>query len=183
LWEGIGPRVVDAVVDRTLHFGVDTRSTLPARPHADLVFVPLFSDVHVVVRARRRPAATAPLFYVPRIAPSERVLAGLRARGRVPGRVVPCGDLELVKSLVRHGAGIGILPWRVAMQDTPRGELRLVDARLPHEADAGMLFYRADLHRTRAAMVLRDEILRRGRELDGVTMPCGVPRVTRAAAR
>jgi DNA-binding transcriptional LysR family regulator len=48
--------------------------------------------------------------YVPRIPSSQRVVEALRATGKLPGRVVPCGDLELVKSLVLHGAGIGILP-------------------------------------------------------------------------
>jgi hypothetical protein len=30
-------------------------------------------------------------------------------------------------------------------------------------------------------MLLRDEIVRRGRELDAIVMPCGVPRVGRSA--
>jgi DNA-binding transcriptional LysR family regulator len=171
LWEGIGPRVVDAVLDRTIHFGVGVGSACSQRPHPELVLVPMFRDAMVVVCARRRPPPTAPLFYVPRVALSEKVVEALRARGKLPERVVPCGDLELVKSLVLNGAGVGVLPWRVATQGTSRGAMRLVDPKLPSEIDVGCLFYRADLHRTRGALLLRDEIVRRGRELDAMVMP------------
>ena len=41
----------------------------------------------------------------------------------------------------------------------------------------GALLYRADLHRTRGAMRVRDEIVQRGRELDAVEMPNGVKRI------
>ena len=183
LWEGIGPRVIEAVIDRTVHFGIGASSGAPKRPHPDLVRVPLFHDVVGVVGARKAarkgPPSDAPLFHVPRIAPSERVVEALRARGKLPDRVVPCGDLELVKSLVLDGAGVGILPWRVALQGTAKNALTLVDPKLPFEVDTGCLFYRADLHRTRGALLLRDEIVRHGRALDAVPMPCGVARVAR----
>lgn len=180
LWEGIGPRVVDAVVDRTVHFGVGVTSSV--RPHPELVPVPMFRDVMVVVTGRRRPAPSAPLFHVPRVLLSEKVLDALRDRKELPERVVPCGDLELVKSLVLHGAGIGILPWRVAIQDTARGALRLLDPKLPFEVDVGCMFYRADLHRRRGALVLRDEIVAHGRELDAIALPCGVLPIGRRSA-
>jgi DNA-binding transcriptional LysR family regulator len=179
LWEGIGPRVVDAVIDRTVHFGVGVDSASSVRPHPELVLVPLFRDVMAVVCARARPPANAPLFYVPRVTLSEKVVEAMRSHGQLPARVVPCGDLELVKSLVLSGVGIGILPWRVATQGTPRGSVQLVDRKLPFEADVGCLFYRADMHRTRGALLLRDEIVRRGEELDAVALPCGVPRIGR----
>jgi DNA-binding transcriptional LysR family regulator len=156
-----------------VHFGVDAGVWL--RPHQELVIVPMFRDVMSVVCARRRPRAAVPLFYVPRIPSSEKVIEALRARGKLPERVVPCGDLELVKSLVLHGAGIGIVPWRVATYGTPLGALRLADPALPFEVDIATLFYRADLHRTRGAMLVRDELVRRGKELDAVEMPCRVP--------
>jgi DNA-binding transcriptional LysR family regulator len=175
LWEGIGPHMIDAVIDRTVHFGVGVRSAAPARLHPELVVVPLFHDAMVVVRGRRRLAAGAPLFHVPRVALSAKVLDALRARRALPARVVPCGDLELIKSLVVSGAGLGILPWRVAIQGTARGALRLHDPALPFEIDTGCLFYRADLHRTRGALLLRDELVRRGRALDALALPCGVP--------
>jgi DNA-binding transcriptional LysR family regulator len=175
LWEGTGPQVRDAVIDRTIHFGVD--AGLGARPHPELVIVPLFRDVMAVVCARRHRRVRGPIFYVPRISSSESVVAALRARSASSESVVPCGDLELVKSLVLQGAGIGVLPWRVATYGTTRGALQLVDPRLPFEVDVGSLFYRADLHRTRGAIEVRDELVKRGRELDTVEMPLGVARI------
>jgi DNA-binding transcriptional LysR family regulator len=172
-WEGVGPRVIEAVVDRTVHFGLDIDSLVPRR-HPDLVRVPLFRDVVGIVCARRRPPATAPLFHVPRVRSSAKIVEALQARGLLPERVVPCGDLELVKSLVQSGAGLGVLPWRLAIQGTTRGALRLADPKLPFEVDIGSLYYRADLHRTRAALLVREELIRRGRELDRVPMPCGI---------
>jgi len=175
LWEGTAAEARDAVVDRAVHFGV----AVGPRSHPDLVLVPMFRDVMGVVRARQRPPAGCPLFYVPRILSSEKVVEAMRARRVLPARVVPCGDLELVKSLVLHGAGIGILPWRVALYGVTRGALRLVDPALPFEVDVGHLFYRGDLHRTRGAMMVRDELVRRGKELDAIEMPCGVGRIAR----
>ncbi len=172
LWEGTSAEVAEAVVERTVHFGVGAGFSI--RAHDDLVNVPLFRDVMAVVRSTRRRSRATPLFYVPRIGLSERVVEALRARGELPDRVVPCGDLELVKSFVVHGAGIGVLPWRVATSDVPRGAIELVDPAWPFEVDVGTLCYRADLHRTRGAMLVRDELVARGRQLAAVAMPCGV---------
>jgi len=176
-WEGIGPRVIEAVVDRTIHFGVDIDSDPPPKLHPDLVRVRMFRDVVGVVCARGKPAPGAPLFHVPRVHSSERVLEALRAKGRLPERVVACGDLDLVKSLVLSRAGIGILPWRLALHETPRGALRLLDTNQPFEVDVGCVYFRSDFHRTRAALLLREELIRRGRELDSVPMPCGIARI------
>lgn len=174
LWEGTAPAVRDAVVDRAVHFGV----AVNPRPHPDLVLVRMFRDVMGVVRGTTKPRADAPLFYVPRIVSSERVVETLRTKRLLPERVVPCGDLELVKSLVLGGAGIGVLPWRVARNGVPRGALKLVDPAWPFQVDVGYLFYRGDLHRTKAAMLVRDELAARGRQLDAIEMPCGVGRLT-----
>ncbi|HEY2514053.1 MAG TPA: LysR family transcriptional regulator, partial [Polyangiaceae bacterium] len=95
-WEGIGARMIDAVIDRTIDFGVGTRSSVPARAPADLVVVPLFHDVVAVVRGKARPKADAPLFYVPRVGPCARIVERMRAAERLPARVTACGDLELV---------------------------------------------------------------------------------------
>ena len=82
LWEGTGPQIREAVLDRAVHFGVDAGLAPPLHP--ELVVVPLFRDVMGVVGGRRRPRAPRPLFHVPRIPSSERVLAALRARGKLP---------------------------------------------------------------------------------------------------
>lgn len=178
LWEGTGPDVVTAVLDRTVHFGVD--AGLPPRPHPDLVVVPLFRDFMALVGARRHPRVRGPVFHVPRIPSSARVVSALLDRRRfAAGDLVACGDLELVRSLVAQGAGLGVMPWRVAAHGAPRGALRLVDPALPHEVEVAAMFHRADLHRTHGANVVREELVARGRALDRVSMPVKIGRVTR----
>jgi DNA-binding transcriptional LysR family regulator len=179
LWEGTGPEVMTAVVDRTVHFGLD--AGLGPKPHPELVIVPLFRDFMGVVAAHRHPRMAGPLFYVPRIPSSQRVVAATQQNGRVEGAPIACGDLELVKSLVLHGAGLGVLPWRVATYGTTKGALRLLDASLPYEVEVGAMFHRADLHRTRGANLVREELLKRGRELDAVELPLRVRRVGTAS--
>jgi DNA-binding transcriptional LysR family regulator len=172
-WDGIGPRVLEAVVQRTVDFGVDINSDPTAGLPPDLVRVPLFRDVVGVVSAGKKPPREAALFHVPRVPSSRRVVDALRRQGKLPRRVVECGDLDLVKSLVLSRSGIGVLPWRLALAGNAGGALRL-DPRLPYEVDVGSLFFRADFHRTRAALTLHDELVRQGRILDRTRLPCGV---------
>jgi DNA-binding transcriptional LysR family regulator len=180
LWEGTGPDVRQAVVSGTVHFGVD--AGLGPHPHPELVIVPMFHDAMVVMRSRRHPHVTGPIFHVARIASSQRIVAALRARG-VAMRDVAVGDLELVKSLIVHGAGIGVLPLRVATHGVARGTLELVDPSLPHEVEVAALFHRADLHRTRGATIVRDAILSRGAALDASALLLRIGRVGKPRRR
>jgi DNA-binding transcriptional LysR family regulator len=175
LWEGTADEVRNAAVDHAVHFGV----AVAPRPHPDLTLVPMFRDVMAVLVAAGTRGAPGTLFHVARIPSSTAVVEALRVRDRLPARVVSCGDLELVKSLVLSGAGAGVLPWRVATYNTRRGAVRLLDPALPFEIDVAHLYYRADFHRTRAALCVRDALAARGRELDRAALPCGVTGPTR----
>ncbi|NOK32907.1 LysR family transcriptional regulator [Corallococcus exercitus] len=184
LWEGTADEVRNAVVDRKVHFGV----AVSPRPHPDLVLVKLFRDVMGVFASRellrahrggpRALVKKGPLLSVERIFLSRKVVEALGAGGMLPERLMSCGDLELVKSLALNGVGPAILPARVAAYNLPKGALRLVSPTLPHELDEAYLFYRVDLHRTRAALRVKDALVARGRELDGaLKLPNGVPTV------
>jgi DNA-binding transcriptional LysR family regulator len=178
VWHGTADDVRNAVVDRAVQFGV----AVSPRPHPDLVLVELFRDVMAVfVAARaRRAAAAGPLLFVERILTSQQVVEGLRGRGALPARLLPCGDLEIAKSLALHGVGAAVLPHRVAGYNLPRGALRLLDPKLPFAVDTAYLMYRADLHRTRAALRVKEALLARGRELDrSEALPLGVRPVGR----
>jgi DNA-binding transcriptional LysR family regulator len=168
LWEGTSDEVRDAVVDRTVHFGL----LVSPRPQPELVLVKLFRDLVGVFapgqlrrRERRAVLARGPLYHVDRVAISRRVIAALARRKLLPQRVMACGDLELAKSLALNGAGAAVLPLRVAIYNTPEGALRLVDPALPTEIDTAYLAFRADLQRTRAATRLKDALIARGRVL------------------
>jgi DNA-binding transcriptional LysR family regulator len=168
LWEGTSDEVRDAVVDRTVHFGL----LVSPRPQPELVLVRLFKDVVGVFapgqlpqRERVAVLARGPLYHVERVAISRRVVAALAQRNLLPQRVMACGDLELAKSLALNGAGAAVLPLRVAIYNTPESALRLVDPALPVEVNTAYLAFRADLQRTRAANRLKDALIARGRAL------------------
>ena len=148
-----------AVVHRDAHFGIVARPL----PHPDLVQVDLFRDTTglFVARSRRRAAAAdtrrrlrqGPLFYVEGLPQAQEILSRLDEKGLVAQNRLPCGSLELVKSLASAGVGVGILPARVAAHG-PSG-LTALAAAFPTVVDVIRLIYRADVHRTRAAMHLK----------------------------
>jgi DNA-binding transcriptional LysR family regulator len=79
--------------------------------------------------------------------------------------MLSCGDLELVKSLALAGIGVALLPRRVAAY-AQEGRLVRLHPELPVIPDVISLVYRADMHRTRAAMRLKDALVAYGKRLD-----------------
>lgn len=185
LWNGNSRDVMSAVVDRRVDVGIVVN---PA-PHPDCVIVPLFRDrvapiahARLVTRHARAPLALldeVPLLYVPVLSQVQWILARLPA-GDGARRHLPCSSMELVKSLVLDGAGVGILPARVAAHGAPPGTLVGLGADAPGFDDEVALVRRADLHETRAARLLLDALRARGRELAG---PTGAPPVGPGAVR
>jgi DNA-binding transcriptional LysR family regulator len=72
--------------------------------------------------------------------------------------------MELVKSLVVDGAGVGILPRRVAEHGLSPSTLSPVPG-TPRFEDRVALVRRVDMHETRAARVLLDALRDRGKAL------------------
>jgi DNA-binding transcriptional LysR family regulator len=174
LWEGTADQVRDAVVDRTVHFGL----MVSPRPHPELVLVKLFKEVVGVFvpgqldgQERLDFLARGPLFHVERVPISRKVVEALGKQGLLPRRVTACGDLELAKSLALNGDGAAVLPSRVARYNAAPDALRLADPSLPVELDTAYLAYRADLPRTRAGLHLKDALVARGKELHRAGLP------------
>jgi DNA-binding transcriptional LysR family regulator len=174
LWNGTSPAVTEAVIDRRVDFGL----VVNTRVHPELVILPLFEDavdffvaapakgevaVTEVEDAHRRLRAS-PLMFAVHMSQSQALLDQLAAEKLLPGRMLPCGDLELVKSLALAGLGVGVLPRRVAAYGQ-EGRLRRLHPSLPVFTDTISLVYRADGHRTRAAARLKDALVRYGRGL------------------
>ncbi len=173
LWNGSSMGVRDAVVQRDVHFGLVVNPT----PHPDLVLVELFPDAvdFFVAAAEPEPASLAeararvaagPLIYAGRVTQMQELVAQLAGEDHLPARQLVCGDLELVKSLALAGIGVALLPRRVAAYGQ-EGKLRRLHAELPSVPDTITLVYRADMHKTRAAMSLKDALVRHGREIAG----------------
>lgn len=156
------------VVERRIHFGIVVNPV----PHPDLVMVELFDDAVDVMAPT--PAATpqeaaerikaSTVLLADRVPQSDTILQRMSLDDVVPARVQRCGELELVKSLTLGGVGIGILPRRVARYGGHAGLFRLHPS-LPSVPDVIMLLYHVDLHRTRAAMRVKDALVEYGRAL------------------
>ena len=177
-----------AVVSREVHFGLVVNPS----PHPDLVPVDLFGDaMDLFVRAApqdhgagevepavphdspsleaaRERIRKSPLIYAQRVNQCQELLRRLAAESVAPARLLTCGDLELVKSLALADLGVAMLPRRVAAYGQP-GRLRRLHQSLPSFPDRIFLLYRADLHRTRAAMRLKDALVRYGQLLEGAS--------------
>ena len=107
-----------------------------------------------------------PLFFAGRILQSQQIIDKLAAMNALSSRLLPCGDLELVKSFALAGLGVAVLPRRVARY-CQEGRLRRLHPELPFIADEIHLLFRGDAHRTRAFVVTKDAIVAHGRALDG----------------
>jgi molybdate transport repressor ModE-like protein len=184
LFNATSEETVNAVVAREVHFGL----VVNPHPHPELVLVELFHDALDILatpdaaiddpslseaesfaRAGER-LRRGPLMYVPRIAQSAELMNQLAALGFLPLRKLECGDLELVKSLALAGVGPALLPRRVARYGH-LGQLVRLHTRLPSVADTIFLAYRADMHRTRASLKVKDALVAHGRGLEpGPTM-------------
>lgn len=182
IWNGPSPEVWQRVLAREVHFGL----VVNPRLHPELIVVELFRDTHGIfarvappgsdeAAKGRRPkqgelaAARAriregPVIFADRFDQSRELLRRLNVLGVAPPRLITCTDYELVKSLTLAGLGVGILPERVATYGH-EGEIRRLHPELPYFDDKIKLIYRADLHRTRAAMTFKDALIRAGRAL------------------
>ncbi|MFT3775435.1 MAG: LysR family transcriptional regulator [Minicystis sp.] len=171
LWNGTSAAVRDAVVARQVDFGL----VVNPRPHPELVLVELFRDaMDVFVDAATAPPSrddaharlkAGPLVYAGRVGQCQELLDHLAALSLLPTRLLSCGDLELVKSLALQGVGVALLPRRVAAYEQ-EGRLVRLHPELPFIPDIICLLYRADMHRTRAAMRLKDALVAHGKRLD-----------------
>jgi DNA-binding transcriptional LysR family regulator len=110
-----------------------------------------------------------PLVFAGRVSQSQELIGRLAAEGLLPARLLSCGDLELVKSMALAGLGVALLPRRVAAYGQP-GKLRRLHPSLPFSPDMISLVYRADFHRTRAALRLKDAIIAHGRRLEETSL-------------
>jgi DNA-binding transcriptional LysR family regulator len=142
--------------------------------HPDLVAVDLFRDrVELVVRAEVAAATWAeatetlarlPLYFTPHVPQAREIVEMLERRAMATGRRVHVGDIGVVKELVLVGAGVAILPRRVAEHRT-NGALRVLHDGLPSVPDVIRLINRVDLHKRRAANLVRTSLLEHGRAL------------------
>ncbi len=182
--------VLDAVVSRDVHFGV----VVNPQPHPDVVLTELFRDAVDIfkasdpgvsaptdakdyygeagssfedIEAARAYVEHHPLIFPGRVGECVALIESLAEAGFEPTRRLDCGDFGLVKSLALAGIGPALLPRRIAAHGAP-GRLRRLHHTLPIFEDTIYLVFRADLHRTRAATYLKNELVRHARSMPSV---------------
>jgi DNA-binding transcriptional LysR family regulator len=164
--------VLAFTVERAVHFAL----VVNPEPHPDLVSMKLFHDaVDLFVSvdgsgredldAAKERLRRGPLVFAARVLQSQQIIEKLAAIDALPSRLLPCGDLELVKSFALAGLGVAVLPRRVARywQET---RLRRLHPELPFIPDEIHLVFRGDAHRTRAFLITKDALVAHGRALD-----------------
>jgi DNA-binding transcriptional LysR family regulator len=170
LWNGSSDSVLQKVRAREVDFGLVVNPT----PYDELVVVPLFHDrVMFFAQSSCESLAAAhdalrerALIYMDRMPQALEMLTGLEAEGIRPPRLIPCGEHELVRSLVQGGLGFGILPWRVATMGAHG--LHAMHLDLPSASDWIALCWRADRPRTHASTCLKDALVQAGRKIGDV---------------
>jgi DNA-binding transcriptional LysR family regulator len=180
VWNGTSSDVREAVIARDVHFGL----VVNPQPHDELVVVDAFRDA-VAIMGRRdrvppgggREAIDAllregPLVYAARVEQCRQIVDALAGLDLLPARVITTGDLELTKSLVIAGVGVGILPRRVADYGH-EGELVVLHPALPQMPDRIRLCWRADAHRTAAWMRTKTALMTHAERI--APIPCEPP--------
>jgi DNA-binding transcriptional LysR family regulator len=172
LWNAPSRAVLDATVERTVHFGM----VVNPEPHPDLVQMKLFRDAVDLFVLADGPGAPdldaakerlrkGPLVFAARVLQSQQIIEKLASMDALPARLLPCGDLELVKSFALAGLGVAVLPRRVARY-CQEGRLCRLHPGLPFIADEIHLLFRGDAHRTKAFVITKDAIVAHGRAMD-----------------
>jgi DNA-binding transcriptional LysR family regulator len=183
-WTGCSQATQQALLARDIHFGLLINPT----PHPELVLTRLFHEATDFFVSAGPPQETqptdvvasqpssvdwetacarlrtGPLVYVSYMPQAHALRERLGAAQLLSHRQLRCDDLALAKNLAVAGVGVAILPHCVTASDQPQRLVRLHPA-LPFIHDVVYLAYRADLHRTRAAMRLKDTLVEHGRRL------------------
>jgi DNA-binding transcriptional LysR family regulator len=174
LQNGNSREIERAVIERRIDVGLVVN---PSK-HPDCVIVELFEDhVGFVVsaalrrkmrRSARRSVAEVPLICVPVLRQTQFLVGALAKEGIEPPSQLTCSSMELVKSLVLDGVGIGILPFRVAGHGVSAGRLVGLGEDLPIFEDVITLVRRWDLPMTAGARVLVDGLREHGRAMPSI---------------
>ena len=139
------------ITEKIINYELDIGFVVNPTKHPDLVLVKLATDRVAFWRAK----GVTPL---PRIFADQSILQvqtilGKRSHARLPNyQVIETTSLELIRTLTLSGAGIGILPERVAKAD--HNHLEIVDSSLPTFHDEIFLAYRMDTLKSAAGKAL-----------------------------
>jgi DNA-binding transcriptional LysR family regulator len=143
------------ITEAVISFKVDFAVVVNPVSHPDLVMKKLADDEVTFWVARSGNVSTSTLIYDDQLMQTNEILKKLRASEFK--RSLVSGNLEIVASLTANGAGVGILPGRVAQQSVHSG-LKKHSGHWPSFKDQIYFIYRKDLQNSPAAQRLAKEL-------------------------
>ncbi len=153
LFHDLSRKIVEGVVTFDIDFGIVVNPVA----HPDLVIRPITDDIVTLFVSKDAKTETSILICDPDLIQSQAILKELSKSGLNFTRTLYSSNLEVVTSLVSAGAGIGIIPSRVALRH-PEQNLMRVKGKTPEFKDKICLVYRADVQRSKAAKELAKKI-------------------------
>ena len=146
------------VTDDVIGFKTDIGLVVNPVEHPDLVIKTLAHDEVTLWTApdqgaaQRAAAGKGVLICDPDLLQTQSILKQLAKKGLTFVRTLTTSSLEVVATLTAAGAGIGVLPGRVATRDPHQGLVALPEA--PQFTDRICLIYRADAQKSAASKTL-----------------------------
>lgn len=141
------------ITDQVIGFAIDFAVAVNPTPHPDLVIREFQSD-QVGFYVGGQDFDKNVLIFDPHLLQSQGLLNELKKYGLNFKRSITTSSLDMVNALTAQGAGVGILPARIAS-----ASLRLWDYALPVLSDRHCLVYRADAQTSTAARLLAKELM------------------------
>lgn len=161
LHHDLSRKITESVISFELDFGIVVN---PVK-HPDLVIKELCTD-EVLFWTAKKPSATQSLdpqkgvlICDLNLMQAQKLLSQLQKKKMGFKRLIQSNNLEVITDLTVSGAGVGILPRRVATRQSPE-HLSLLDDRLPIFKDRICLIYRADTQKTKGSQIIIEEIKR-----------------------
>jgi DNA-binding transcriptional LysR family regulator len=144
------------ITEQVVSFEVDIGIVVNPVAHPDLVLIPLCTDEVTFWKGPHKGNEDV-LICNPDLLQTQNLLSRDKKLGLEFKRHVFSGNLEVIAELTASGAGIGILPGRVALRDALL-KLKPASAKAPVFHDRTFLVYRRDMQRGKAAQTLIDAV-------------------------
>jgi LysR family transcriptional regulator, cell division regulator len=148
------------ITEDVISFKVDFGIVVNPWDHPDLVIKPLLTDEITLWTGKKPSPLQDPssgegvLICDPDLVQSQVLMKQMAKREIIFRRIVTTSSLEVITALVSAGAGVGILPGRVAQA----AGLKLLMKEAPKFSDKICLIYRADAQRSKASRLVAKKI-------------------------
>ncbi len=144
------------ITERVISFEIDMGIVVNPVAHPDLVLSLLCTDEVGYWRGPHKGNEDV-LICDPDLMQTQALLSKEKKTGREFSRQISSSNLEVIAQLVASGAGVGILPGRVATRDV-KLQLKPLSAKTPIFHDKTFLIYRKDLQKGKTSVTLIEAI-------------------------